>query len=196
VSPILGIYASQISGHLWAPSGAYDSIATTTVGAGGAATITFSSIPSTYTHLQVRYMGMTSRATYGQDAMNVAFNGVGGTSYSRHDLRADGSAVSAGSATSQGTIDLNYATLGTTVSSYPGVGVIDILDYANTSKYKTLRYLGGVDENGTIAGYPGAVVYASGLFQSTSAISSITFTPQLAAFAQYTSFALYGIKGN
>lgn len=192
MAPILGIWASGASA---AAATSYESIATVTVGAGGAGTITFSSIPSTYTHLQVRYMGMTSRATYGQDSMNVAFNGVGGTSYARHDIRADGSAVSAGSAISQNTIDLNYATLGTTVSSYPGVGIIDILDYANTSKYKTLRYLGGVDENGLIAGYPGAVVYTSGLFQSTSAISSIVFTPQLAAFAQYTSFALYGIKG-
>jgi hypothetical protein len=191
--PILGILASSISPSINA--GSYFSIATVTVGAGGANPITFSSIPSTYTHLQIRYMGMTSRATYGQDGMNVAFNGVGGTSYARHDIRADGASVSAGYGTSQNTIDLNYATLGTTVSSYPGIGVIDILDYANTNKYKTLRYLGGVDENGTIAGYPGAVVYASGLFQSTNAITSITFTPQLAAFAQYTSFALYGIKG-
>jgi hypothetical protein len=192
MAPILGIWASGASA---AAATSFESIATVTVGAGGANPITFSSIPSTYTHLQIRYMGMTSRATYGQDAMNVAFNGVGGTSYARHDIRADGGAISSGSGISQSNIDLNYATLGTTVSSYPGVGVIDILDYANTNKYKTLRYLGGVDENGTIAGYPGAVVYASGLFQSTSAISSITFTPQLAAFAQYTSFALYGIKG-
>lgn len=193
MSPILGILASTQQAAF--AIGDYESIATVTVGSGGANPITFSSIPSTYTHLQVRYMGMTSRATYGQDAMNVTFNGVGGTSYARHDIRADGSAVSAGAGTSQSNIDLNYATLGTTVSSYPGVGIIDILDYANTSKYKTVRYLGGVDENGTIAGFPGAIVYASGLFQSTNAISSITFTPQLAAFAQYTSFALYGIKG-
>lgn len=192
MAPILGIWASGASA---AAATSYESIATVTVGAGGANPITFSSIPATYTHLQIRYMGMTSRATYGQDGMNVTFNGVGGTSYSRHDIRADGSSVSAGAATSQGVIDLNYATLGTTVLSYPGVGIIDILDYANTNKNKTLRYLGGVDENGLIAGFPGAVVYASGSFQSTSAISSITFTPQLAAFAQYTSFALYGIKG-
>ena len=193
MTSIPGIYASQISGHL--ETNSYSSIATSTIGAGGAASITFSSIPNTYTHLQIRYIGITNRATYGIDSMNIAFNSVGGTSYTRHDIRADGSAVSAGSGTSQPNIDFNYSALGTTVSSYPGVGIIDILDYANTNKYKTLRYLGGVDLNGSIAGYPGAVIYASGLFQSTSAISSIVVTPTLGTFTQYTQFALYGIKG-
>jgi hypothetical protein len=54
MTPILGILASGMSGNLWAPGKDFDSIATTTVGAGGASTITFSSIPSTYRHLQIR----------------------------------------------------------------------------------------------------------------------------------------------
>ena len=51
--PILGLLASAISGNLFAPSGAYDSIATAS-GTGSSATISFTSIPSTYTHLQIR----------------------------------------------------------------------------------------------------------------------------------------------
>ena len=61
MSPIPGIWASQISGHLWAPSGAYDAIASTTLSA-SAASITFSGIPSTYTHLQVRLQTSASAA--------------------------------------------------------------------------------------------------------------------------------------
>lgn len=188
--PILGILASSYL----AAAGDYESIATVTVGSGGASSISFNSISSGYAHLQIRYTGLTNRATFGIDSMALTFNGVGGTSYSRHDIRADGSAVSAGSITSNSSIDLNYATLGTTVSSFPGVGVIDVLDYANTNKNKTVRYLGGTDLNGSIAGFPGAVIFASGLFQSTNAITSMTFTPINGNFAQHTTFALYGIK--
>lgn len=51
-------YTDMLAGNSfwnpWSPSTDYDSIATTTVGAGGAASITFSSIPSTYQHLQIR----------------------------------------------------------------------------------------------------------------------------------------------
>jgi len=193
LSPILGILASGVSAS--AAVGDYESIATVTVGAGGANPITFSSIPSTYTHLQLRYSARTERAVFGIDGMNLSFNGVAGTSYSRHDIRADGGAASAGNTVSGSSIDINYASLGTTAVGAPGVGIIDILDYANTSKNKTVRILCGTDLNGSPSAIPGAVQFVSGSFMSTSAISSITFVPQLAAFAQYTSFALYGIKG-
>ena len=172
----------------------FESITTTTVGAGGAGSITISSIPSTYTHLQLRYTALTSRATYGIDGLYLTFNGVGSSVYSRHDIRGDGGAISAGSASTAGYIDFNYATVGTTVTNYPGAGVIDILDYTNTNKLKTVRALAGVDVNGTVAGFGGAMQIVSGLYQQTTAISSLTITPQQASFAQYSSFALYGIK--
>jgi hypothetical protein len=69
-----------------------------------------------------------------------------------------------------------------------GAGIVDILDYANTNKYKTLRALAGVDFNGS-----GRVGLTSGLWQSTSAINAITL--EGSSFVQYSSFALYGIKG-
>jgi hypothetical protein len=70
------------------------------------------------------------------------------------------------------------------------VSIIDILDYANTSKYKTVRGLSGDDANGT-----GRVLFQSGLFISTNAISSITFTPAAGTYSNYCQVALYGIKG-
>ena len=70
-----------------------------------------------------------------------------------------------------------------------GTGIIDILDYADTSKYKTVRTLFGYDANGS-----GYIAFSSNLWQSTSAITSITMTP-VNGIAEYSSFALYGIKG-
>ena len=176
MSPILGIYASQISGHLFAPSGAYDSIATTTVGSGGTGTITFSSIPSTYTHLQLRVMAVYSAANpFG----TLRFNGDSGSVYWWHQLQGNGSAASASA----------YASLG---SSIPTVQVADILDYTSTSKNKTIRILEGYDANGS-----GTLRLASGLWSATpAAITSITISTSTGTFAEYSSFALYGIKGS
>jgi hypothetical protein len=89
VSPILGIYASQISGHLFAPSGAYDSIATATF-TGSALSVTFSSIPSTYTHLQIRGL---ARTPSGNDQIDLRFNGDSGNNYSMHGLSGDGAST-------------------------------------------------------------------------------------------------------
>jgi hypothetical protein len=70
--------------------------------------------------------------------------------------------------------------------------VIDILDYANTNKYKTIRYLSGYDANGS-----GRVGLGSGSWRSTSAVTSITLQglEYSSNYKQYSSFALYGIKG-
>jgi hypothetical protein len=70
--------------------------------------------------------------------------------------------------------------------------VVDILDYANTNKYKTVRSLGGIDNNGS-----GFLMYNSGLWMNTSAITSLSFTfDSPNTFTEYTQFALFGIKGN
>jgi hypothetical protein len=178
--PILGIYASQISGHLWAPSGAYDSIATATVGSGGASSITFSSIPSTYTHLQIRILAKTGdTGAYG----GASFSINGGAGEQRHELYGTGSATGAGANASS-----FLAYVGGT--SQFGVSIVDLLDYTDTNKAKTFRGLGGADNNGS-----GIVALTSGLETTTSAVTSLTITPNTGNFAQYSSFALYGIRG-
>jgi hypothetical protein len=193
MAPILGIYASQISGHLFAPSGAYDSIATTTVGAGGSSTITFSSIPATYTHLQLRYIARDTTAAVDVVGVVVRFNSDSGANYTRHYLLGDGGSVYAGAATSRTSIVGGLVLGGGGPASVFSVGVIDILDYANTNKYKTYRVLTGVDTNGTSP--TGYVDFESALWLSTAAISSITFTLASGNYAQYSQFALYGVKG-
>jgi hypothetical protein len=182
VSPILGIYASQISGHLFAPSGAYDSIATAT---GGGSTITFSSIPSTYTHLQIR---LIAPGTSDSDVW-MRFNSDTGSNYATHRIYGTGaSTVVAGATTTSTKIDFGARSSGSTSS--PAPGIIDILDYSNTSKNKTSRSLYGWDANGS-----GFVMFSSGLWQNTAAINSITLLPQVGSFASGTHVALYGIKG-
>jgi len=192
MAPILGIYASQISGHLFAPSGAYDSIATTTVGAGGTGSVTFSSIPSTYTHLQIRFLARTARANQ-EDNIQLRFNSDSGGNYAAHVLYGDG--ATAGSFSDGSSITFNTRSVVAAASSTSGVfgvGVIDILDYANTSKNTTVRSLNGYDGNGT-----GQVRLSSGLWMNTAAITSITIVSANSAnLSEYSQFALYGVKGN
>ena len=190
--PVLGIVASQISGHLFAPSGAYDSIATTTVGAGGAASITFSSIPQTYTHLQIRMIARTNGGI-SQDAAIVRLNSdTNSSNYTYHEILGTGSAVSVYGSGAPESMQM-YSTTGTAATaSVFGVGITDLLDYSNTNKYKTQRNFGGFDNNGS-----GQIRLHSSLWMNTNAISSIAFTPSIGtSFAQYTQFALYGVKGN
>lgn len=193
MSPILGIIASQNYPRV---TNSYESIATTTVGAGGTGTITFSSIPSTYKHLQVRCFGQTNRGTYGIDEGKIRFNSDSGTTYSEHILYGDGSAATAGNTASSSFIPTGTGNFGTTTGSNWGSCVIDVLDYANTSKNKTVRSLGGADCNGIVGGIGGRVGLQSGTWYNTSAINTITITPASGSlFSQYSSFALYGVKG-
>ena len=193
MAPILGIYASQISGHLFGPTGAYDSIATTTVGAGGASSITFSSIPSTYTHLQVRGIARVSASNSSENNIVASFNSdTTGTNYYTHILDGDGATASVGALQ----LSTFYAAFGfglgnTSTANTFATSVIDILDYANTSKNTTVRHLTGADKNGS-----GIIRFGSSLWNNTAAITSITIAPRAAGdFVQYSSFALYGIKG-
>jgi len=188
MSPILGILASARSAANAANS--YESIATVTVGSGGSSTVSFTSIPSTYQHLQIRGIG---RNTYLDTftSFTINFNSDTGSNYAWHYLYGDGSTALAGAATTQTVMrEINFASGNLTTGVFSGF-VIDALDYANTNKNKTIRILGGGDANGS-----GAVNLSSGVWLNTSAVTTITLTPSNSGnFAQYSSFALYGIKG-
>jgi hypothetical protein len=188
VSPILGIWASQNYSRYSLPT-SFDSIATTTVGAGGTSTITFTSIPQTYTHLQVRLIGRTGRAST-EDVLKVTFNSDTANNYSWHNVAGYGTGVEANGFASQNNMTLGWITAANDAAGIFGTAIFDILDYANTSKYKTSRSLTGYDWNGG-----GQLLLASGSWRNTSAITSITITPSFSALNQYSSFALYGIKG-
>lgn len=164
-------------------------IATTLVGAGGSSTITFSSIPSTYKHLQIRWIGRGGAPNVNQ-SFGLRFNSDNGTNYTYHVLYGTGASVF-----SVGQTDNNYAFFNSgaganATSNVFGIGIVDILDYANTNKNKTVRSLGGVDNNGS-----GIIAFDSGLWISTSAITKIDVYSVTGNFSQYSRISLYGIKG-
>jgi hypothetical protein len=192
--PILGIIASQNYPRS-TDTGAMFPIGVTTVGSGGAASITFSSIPSTYTHLQIRLFGQITRATYGTGNMTMTFNSDTGANYSSHDVYGNGASVATDAGTNANNMWFQDSYGTTAAPNIFGVGVFDILDYANTSKYKTVRVLQGVDVNGTSYNANGYIQLGSGSWRNTNAITSVTLTTAYTGWAQYTSAALYGIKG-
>ena len=185
--PILGILASAITGNLVV--GAYESIATVTVSS-ATPTITFSSIPATYTHLQIR--ATIRSTTTGNDAwVNFFLNSDTTTSnYSNHNLFGNGTSASSGVNTgSDGNLVGRAMGSASGASDVFAPNIFDILDYANTNKYKTTRTLIGQDNNGS----RNLVGLVSNLWRNTAAVTTIEFTTAN-NFAQYTQFALYGIK--
>ena len=174
--------------------GSFVSIATVTVGSGGAANIELTSIPSTFTHLQLRCYLQADRATYGMGEFEMTVNGAGGTNYSRHGIVGYGSTNNGYWGNANAAYIYADRGLGTnTGGTYAGL-IIDILDYKNTNKYKTIKGIQGVDFNGSVGGYTGAVNLFSGAYKSTDAITSIKFVSVYGNFTQYSQVALYGIK--
>ena len=180
MTPILGTMASQISGHLAVPNN-YESIATVAVTT-AVSSITFSSIPGTYKHLQIRGAGKAvSSGIWVTLKMNS--DATSGNYYA-HRLLANGSAVSINNQAGS-SAGMDFTTFYPTGST---CFVTDILDYANTNKAKTVRTLSGFDSNSA-----GELNYMSGHWTGTAAITTLTFG-NTADFEQYTHFALYGVK--
>jgi hypothetical protein len=167
-----------------APS-SYESIATVTVGSGGSSSISFSSIPSTYKHLQVR---VTNLQSIGNVNFWGRFNSDTANNYAFHELYGTGSGAAAFATATTDKFKIGYADVSTT--SYTGAAIMDVLDYTSTSKNKTVRVLSGSDANGS-----GFILFRSGLWYKTpEAINSITMFPDSGSFTQYSQFALYGIR--
>jgi hypothetical protein len=149
----------------------------------------FTSIPQTFTHLQMRIFSRTGTGyNFAQDFLFMRFNSDAGNNYAQHGLEGDGS-----SATSYGAASQSFARLGnipanSAASGLYGVSIVDILDYTNTNKNKTVRAIAGNDRNG--AGTAG--LYSS-LWLSTAAITSITVGAANYFDAVGSRFDLYGI---
>lgn len=189
MSPILGIYASAISG---AVAGDYQAIMTATVDSGGASSITFSSIPSTFKHLQIRYLANFTGTSVGYSQPYLQFNGDTASNYDNHALYGTGASAGASYFAATGAYagwipDSAYA-------NTFGAGVIDLLDYTSTSKNKTMRTLGGFNRNFN-ASQNELIGLTSSLWRATpAAITSITISGTT-TFGQYSQFALFGVKG-
>ena len=171
----------------------YESIAT--INAGGQTQVAFTSIPQTYSHLQLRMMVRSTINTggYTQATVVLRINGsaIRGGIYAFHEFNGNGStAASYGTTSSQEAYGVAVPTANI-ASNVFGVSTIDFLDYANTNKYKTWRGITGWDDNSSL----GFARLFSGVMLETNAISSMYFsTDYNFAWASGTVFALYGIK--
>lgn len=189
--PILGVIASSISGHLTPAydSSSYYSIASVDL-TSSASSVTFAGIPSGFKHLQIRAY---ARCDYAAEILDTywTFNTDTSASYwAAKQLRANGSTLTATSDSANNASRVFVVPGTSTAANIFSAGIIDILDYANTNKYKTLRSLNGNDASGS-----GNIFYRSSLWMNTSAINTITITAEsTSSFIQYSSFALYGVK--
>lgn len=172
------------------PVGDYVAIATATVDASGASSITFSNIPQNFKHLQIRALVQATNAGSADGQFTALFNGDSTYSnYYAHNIYSTGAALGtqalAGSTYNGAIVGWASATAATGLMA----NVIDILDYSNSGKNKTTRTLAGFDNNGN-----GEVDFTSSLWISTSPINSFTLTPSSGNFKQYSTFKLYGVN--
>lgn len=150
--------------------------------------IEFNSIPQTYQHLQIRYSANIDAIAGG----NFQFNADNSELYRNHYLVGDGTNAN------------SYADAGANVHAYGSIygqgynggsstfasGIIEILDYNNTNKFKVCRSLIGIDRNGS-----GAIQLVSTSWRSTAAINAIKFFAEgTSVFTSNTNISLYGIK--
>ena len=188
---MLNIIAGTFSVGVTPSTNSYESIATVSVGSGGVANVEFTSIPSTFEHLQIRLIARNTENDTGAGAdLRMQLNGDTGSNYASHNLRGDGASATATAASSQAQMRLSVTIRDGRTANAFNAGVIDILDYTSTNKNTTVRSLDGYDSNGA-----GQIYFSSGLYNSTNAITSIKLFADAFNFAQYSTFALYGIKG-
>jgi hypothetical protein len=169
----------------------FDCIGTVTVQSGGSASITFAGIPQTYTNLQLRGIGRTSRPAGAIDDLFIRFNGDAGSNYTQHIFFGSSGSVAYGTSSAQ-----TYAYAGQLCSNNAttynaGLTIIDIPEYTNTNKQKITSTIGGGVDSGVGTGN---VDFTSGLWASTVAITSLTLITVNPNFQQYTQFSLYGLR--
>ena len=166
---------------------AFDSIASFSI-ATATSTVTFTSIPTTYKHLQLRvFARRTAANNFG--SIIVARNGSY-ANYNRHYLTTDGTTASAGATLSTSTDGTIQGITGAAqTANYFGAAVVDILDFQSTVKNKNALAFSGASTDG-VGGGPFIV---SSEWRDATAVTSLEITTS--DFAQYSHIALYGIKG-
>jgi hypothetical protein len=173
---------------------AFDSLGSVVLSA-NTSSITFSNIPQTYTHLQIRFSATGGSAA---DAYIQLGNGTidTGANYSSHQVRGN---QSSGLAQSYSYATQNQMVLTSNIGQsaiYPNTGVCEILDYTNTNKFKTLRCITGYDLNGSSGE---AIIWAGSWRQAGSGttakvVDTIKLTMSTSSFQTNSIFSLYGVK--
>lgn len=165
-------------------------IETVTVGAGGAASIAFSSIPQTYTDILLFTSFRLSSS--GIEAVNFTFNSSTGANYNWSYVQGTGSSINVGAASNQtGFTEAMLTDGNTSTTNTFSNSMMYVANYSSTTLNKAL-YIDDVEEENSSTAY---MRLTAGLWAQTTAISSIQITAG-SNFAQYSSASLYGIKNS
>lgn len=171
----------------------YTLIASNTLSS-SAASVTFSSIPGTYTDLVLKYSTRGNNPADPQLSIRISLNNSANLTSSRTRITGDGSSVSSGRASNQQFIVFDYTSnsTGSTTNTFSN-GEIYIPSYT-VSQNKPLSDFGVMENNNTLA----FITATAGLWRETSAITSVKleFTDTSYSFVSGSSFFLYGIKNS
>ncbi len=161
----------------------FELIASSTVGAGGAASIDFTSIPSTYTDLVVKVSARSTGST--NDYFAISFNGSTANFTERYII-GNGSTATSGNDTGGAYGRMNRST--TTASTF------------GTTDYYVPQYAGSTNKSisvDTVSENNATLAYAdfiAGLWSNTAAINRVTLTPAAGNFAEFSTAYIYGVK--
>lgn len=164
----------------------FESIVTLS-GTGSNANVTFTSIPQTYKHLQLRIFMNSTRSSGPTGSGRMQFNSdTTGTNYYTHSSYGGYTGDTAGFAANE-----NYGVwwYGDATPIYVSA-IIDILDYTDTNKKTTVREFTGFNSNA--GGYMGIT---SMFWNNTAAVTQILLNTDGFNWGANARFALYGLKG-
>lgn len=173
---------------------------TTITATGGETVLEFSSIPQTFTHLQLRCNFFANATGSGNYQLGCTLNGddyPGTGLYTWHNLEGNGSSVASGFSTANWNHPIGnkngFATNTTNTTTTPSVSIADFVDYRNTSKNRIMRSIAGNDNNGS-----GWVGIQSGMRNNTAALTSIKLWCTATGWSMIagSTFSLYGITSN
>jgi hypothetical protein len=181
--PILGVLDSAKTGNL--SVSAYESIATVTVSS-SQQVVSFTSIPQTFTHLQVRGIYRAPSAATYMNITTSAGQNFGTRNYSLLGNAGNNPTTNASIGTNGKGQELDVYVSGLVANMFAPV-IVDIWDYTNTNKFKTVKGFSGYPDGSSFQEF-------GQLFSVTNAITGIEFYAN-GSYPQYTTFALYGIKG-
>ena len=163
----------------------YEPIATAN-GDGSATTITFSSIPATYTDLKI-IIRATSTGSGQYVSPAIRFNSDTGANYGSTVLWGDGASTGSYRANTGTSFYASPTQVGVQ-NLYPCTGIVDVLSYAG-STFKTSLVVGSVDSNGS-----GSSERLVTCWRNTAAITTVAVISQGSAFSTSTVMTIYGIK--
>ena len=172
-------------------AGAYDLLATTAV-VSDVSSVTFDNLDtlaSDYKHLQIRLVARSSRPDGTVSGLNIRMNNDSTNSYASHWIEAKPGNVTSQNSTSRDNMFAGIIPGNTAATPAFGPAVIEILDFASSSKNTTIKCISGMSDTGE------RLEYHNGLFANTAAITEIQLYTSGQNFLGNSRFSLYGIKG-